>query len=265
MNFSPLRAGMRLYLRAYDDSGSKIGSCECEEGRIFIESQGFCSMAGIGSARNMPMRALDSVKEHLDTEYGILLLQPAYSKYYLNLGEVSSYPPGYKENGGIFCHNNPWIMIGEAVLGRGNEAFEYYKKICPAFLEEISDIHRTEPYIYAQMIAGKDASRHGEAKNSWLTGTAAWNFVAMSQYILGIRPEYDGLRVDPCIPDSWEEFTVVRRFRGCTYNIHVTNPGKVCKGIKSISFDGIKLATNLLPVPVEGEEHRVEVILGNTY
>ena len=255
----------RWYLRAYDDSGGKIGSWECEEGRIFIESQGFCSMAGIGAAKNMPMRALDSVKEHLDTKYGILLLQPAYSKYYVSLGEVSSYPPGYKENAGIFCHNNPWIMIGETVLGRGNEAFEYYKKICPAFLEEISDIHRTEPYIYAQMIAGKDASRHGEAKNSWLTGTAAWNFVAMSQYILGIRPEYDGLRVDPCIPDSWEEFTVVRRFRGCTYNIHVMNPGKVCKGIKSITLDGIQLDTNLLPVPVDGEEHQVEVILGNTY
>jgi len=188
------------YLRAYGHGGSRIGSRENEEGRIYVESQGFCSMAKVGLEKGYPRLALDAVKQHLDSEYGIVLLWPAYSRYYLNLGEISSYPPGYKENGGVFCHNNPWIMIAECMLGRGDRAFEYYRKICP------------EPYVYAQMIAGKEAARPGEAKNSWLTGTAAWNFVALSQWILGIRPEYDGLRIDPCIPPKWSGFTVQRTF-----------------------------------------------------
>ena len=141
----------------------------------------------------MAKKALDSVKERLDTPYGIVLVNPAYTEYHVELGEISSYPPGYKENAGIFCHNNPWIMIAETVLGRGDRAFDYYKKITPAYLEDKSEIHRTEPYVYSQMIAGKDAVRHGEAKNSWLTGTAAWNFVAIAHYMLGVRAEYDGL------------------------------------------------------------------------
>ncbi|GAK58750.1 cellobiose phosphorylase [Candidatus Vecturithrix granuli] len=250
------------FLRAYDNAGQKIGSQECPEGKIFIESQGFCSMAQIGQARNLPQIALDSVKTHLDTPYGIVLLNPAYSRYYLNLGEVSTYPPGYKENAGIFCHNNPWIMIAEAILGRGDLAFEYYQKICPSYLEEISDLHRTEPYVYSQMIAGKDAKRHGEAKNSWLTGTAAWNFVAISQWILGIQPDYAGLRIDPCIPAAWEQFTVRRVFRGSTYTIKVNNPEHVCKGINSFSVDGKSLPGNLAPVFDDDQEHVVEVTLG---
>jgi hypothetical protein len=170
-------------------------------GNIFYsESQGFCSMAGIGEDRDLPRLALDAVKEHLDSEHGIVLLWPAYSGYNLNLGEISSYPRGYKENGGVFCHNNPWRVIAEALLGRGERAFEYYRKICPAYLEENSRLHKTEPHVYAQMIAGKEAARPGEAKNSLLIGTAAWNFAAVSQWILGIRPEYEGLRIDPCIP-----------------------------------------------------------------
>src|SRR3954470_14113829 len=180
------------YLRAYDFFGNKVGSKECEDGQIFIEPQGYCSMAGIGLESGHVKKALDAVKARLDTKYGIVLQQPAYKEYHLELGEISSYPPGYKENAGIFCHNNPWVIIGETVLGRGDQAFEYYKKIAPAYLEDISDVHRTEPYVYSQMIAGKDAVRHGEAKNSWLTGTAAWNFVAVSQHLLGVKPEWDG-------------------------------------------------------------------------
>ena len=168
------------FLRAYDATSQKIGSHECEEGQIFIEPQGFCVMAGIGVKEGLAEKALDSVKERLDTKYGIMVQQPAYTRYYLNLGEISSYPPGYKENAGIFCHNNPWISIGETMIGRGNRAFQIYKKTCPSYIENISQIHRTEPYIYSQMIAGKDAPRHGEAKNSWLTGTAAWTFVNLS-------------------------------------------------------------------------------------
>ncbi|MBO4732112.1 MAG: glycosyl transferase [Spirochaetaceae bacterium] len=211
------------YIRAYDDFGKKIGSKECEDGKIFIETQGFGSMAKIGADKGYPVKALDSVKKHLDTKYGIVILDPPYKEYHIELGEVSSYPPGYKENGGIFCHNNPWVIIGEVVNGRPEEAWEYYKKIAPAYLEDISEIHRLEPYVYAQMVAGKEARRHGEAKNSWLTGTAAWNFVALSQYISGLRPEYDGLRVEPRFPKHIKTAEITRIYRGVTYKISVIN------------------------------------------
>lgn len=250
------------FLRAYDDFGKKVGSKECEEGKIFIEPQGFAVMAGLGSDSGKDIRTMNSVKKYLDTKYGLVLNNPAFTKYYIQYGEISTYPAGYKENAGIFCHNNAWIICAEAVLGHGDRAFEYYSKIAPAFLEDISDLHRTEPYVYAQMIAGKDASRHGEAKNSWLTGTAAWNFVAISQYILGIIPEYDGLKVDPCIPESWDGFNAVRKFRGNTYNIAVKNPDNVSKGIRSVVVDGVKIKGNLLPVFEKGSTHEVEVIMG---
>ena len=250
------------YLRAYDHSGARIGSRENEEGRIYIESQGFCSMAEIGREKGYPRLALDAVKQHLDSEHGIVLLWPAYSRYYLNLGEISSYPPGYKENGGVFCHNNPWIMISECVLGRGDRAFEYYRKICPVYLEDISTLHKTEPYVYAQTIAGKESAVPGEAKNSWLTGTAAWNFVAISQWILGIRPEYEGLRIDPCIPSDWNRFTVQRDFRGSRYRIEVNNPEHLSKGVASILLDGVQLPDNLIPPLEDTALHRVEVTLG---
>lgn len=211
------------FLRAYDAFGNKIGSKECEEGKIFIESQGFCVMAGIGKENGKALKALESVQKYLECDYGITLNQPPYSTYHLELGEISSYPPGYKENAGIFCHNNPWIMIAETVLGRNERAFEVYKKIAPAYIEDISEIHRTEPYVYSQMIAGKDAVRMGEAKNSWLTGTAAWNYYAISQYILGIRPEFDGLRIAPCISKDITECTITRKYRGTQYNIKIVN------------------------------------------
>ena len=169
------------------------------------------------------VETLNSVKKYLDTKYGIVILDPPYRDYHIELGEVSSYPPGYKENGGIFCHNNPWVVIGEIKTGRPERAWEYYTKIAPAFLEDISEIHRLEPYVYAQMIAGKAARRHGEAKNSWLTGTAAWNFVALSQWICGIRSEYEGLRIEPRLPAHIKNAVIIRKFRGCTYTIHVEN------------------------------------------
>ncbi len=250
------------FLRAYDDAGNKVGSSENSEGRIFIEPQGFCVMAGIGLETGEAQRALDAVKEFLDTPYGLVLLNPAYTRYYVNLGEISSYPPGFKENAGIFCHNNPWVMIAETVLGRGERAFEYYTKIAPAYLEDRGEIYKMEPYAYAQMIAGKDTPRHGQAKNSWLTGTAAWNFVAMTQWILGIRPEFDGLVVDPCIPSGWDGFEVQRKYRGSIYRIRVHNPQKVSKGVKSVVVDGEPIAGNTLPIFGDGKEHTVEVIMG---
>jgi cellobiose phosphorylase len=250
------------FVRAYDYYGNKVGSKENEEGKIFIESQGWCTMAGIGKEEGLCEKALDSVKERLDSKYGIVLNNPAFTKYVIEYGEISTYPPGYKENAGIFCHNNPWIMIGETEIGRGDMAWEYYQKICPSYLEDISELHKTEPYVYAQMVAGKDAFRPGEAKNSWLTGTAAWNFLAISQYILGIRPDYDGLIIDPCIPKDWKGFKITRKFRGAKYFIEVTNPNGKSKGIKEVIVDGKTVASNIIPLFAKGTEHKVKVILG---
>ena len=250
------------FLRAYDFFGRKVGSKENEEGQIFIEPQGMCVMAGVGIEDGRAGMALGSVKKRLDCEYGIVLLNPAFKKYHIEYGEISTYPPGYKENAGIFCHNNPWIMIAETMLGNGEAAFEYYRKIAPSYLEEISDLHKMEPYVYPQMIAGKDAFRPGEAKNSWLSGTASWVFYAISQYILGIRPSYDGLIVDPCIPKGWEGFVVTRKFRGAEYRIEVTNPDRVAKGVKRLKVDGEDVPGNVVPVFPSGGRHEVKVVLG---
>ena len=247
------------FLRAYDFFGHKVGSKENSEGQIFIESQGWCTMAGVGLEEGMVERALDSVKERLDCEHGIVLNNPAFTRYKVEYGEISTYPAGYKENAGIFCHNNPWIIIGETVLGRGNRAWEYYRKICPSYTEENSTLHKVEPYVYCQMVAGKDAARPGEGKNSWLTGTAAWNYYAITQFILGIKPTYDGLLIDPCIPAEWAEYTVKRKFRGAEYIIHVRNPHGRCRGVQSIHMDGHPIKGNLLPL--EKGTHQVEIIL----
>lgn len=250
------------FLRAYDDYGNKVGSSENEEGKIFIETQGFCVMAGLGADNGKAEKALDSAKKYLDTPHGLVLLNPAYTKYYVNLGEISSYPPGYKENAGIFCHNNPWVMAAETVIGRGDRAFEYYAKIAPAYREDISEVHKMEPYVYSQMIAGKDAKRHGEAKNSWLTGTAAWNFVAITQWILGVKPDYEGLTIDPCIPAHWNGFRLRRQFRGAKYRITVRNPAHVSKGVVRLVVDGKEIIGNRLPVFNDSAVHIAEVTMG---
>jgi cellobiose phosphorylase len=250
------------FRRAYDDSGQPVGSKECSEGQIFIESQGMCVMAGCGIVNGRARQALDSVSERLATPHGVLLHQPAYSQYYLNLGEISSYPPGYKENGSVFCHTNPWIMIAEAMLGNGVAAHDYYLRINPSKREEISEIHRCEPYVYAQMIAGREAATCGEAKNSWLTGTAAWNYVAVTQWILGIRPEFDGLRIDPCIPPAWDGFSVERIFRGNRLNIIVHNPGHVSRGVVKMEVDGMPVDGNLLGIEGNPIQHQVVVWMG---
>jgi len=252
----------RWFRRAYDYYGQAVGSAENPEGQIFIEPQGMCVMSGIGLTNGMAAKALASVGERLATSHGIMLLQPAYTRYYLELGEISSYPPGYKENGSIFCHVNPWVMIAETMIGDGDAAFGYYMRINPSAREEISDVHRCEPYVYAQMIAGKDAPSHGEAKNSWLTGTAAWNFVAITQWILGIRPELDGLRIDPVLPSAWPGFTASRRFRGATYEITVRDPAHVSGRGARLLVDGRQIQGTLLPLAGAGETVQVEVILG---
>ena len=211
------------YLRAYDFDGNKIGSAENEEGKIFIESQGWCAMARIGADKQMPEKALDSAVKWLDSEHGMVLNYPAYTRYHLEMGEQSTYPAGYKENGGIFCHNNPWIIIAQTEAGRGNDAWDLYRKIAPAWIED-QQLHKVEPYVYCQMVAGKEAAKPGEGKNSWLTGTAAWNWVAITQHILGICPTYDGLLIDPCIPADLREYTVRRKWREAEYVITIKNP-----------------------------------------
>lgn len=250
------------FLRAYDYYGNKVGSHENDEGKIFIESQGFCGMAKIGADEGMLEKSLNSVKEYLDCDYGLVLQQPAFSKYYIEYGEISTYPPGYKENAGIFCHNNPWVMIAETELGRGDMAYDYYKKITPAFFEDISILHKVEPYVYCQMIAGKDAFKPGEGKNSWLTGTAAWNFFTITQHILGVRADYDGLTINPCIPSAWDGFELQRKFRGATYVIKVRNPQHISKGVKSISVDGVSIKGLTIPLQEPDKTCQVEVLLG---
>lgn len=252
----------KWFLRAYDAHGQKVGSHECEEGQIYIETQGFCPLAGVGVKEGLAKEALDSVKERLDTKYGIVLLQPAYTRYHLELGEITSYPPGYKENAGIFCHNNPWVSISETVIGRGDRAFEIYQKTCPAYVEEFSEIHRTEPYVYSQMIAGRDAVFFGEAKNSWLTGTAAWTFVNISQHILGLLPTHEGLSVNPCIPHDFGDFELTRKFREGTYHVQVRNPKQVEKGVVSLRVDGQEIAGNVIPYVRGKKEYQVEVVMG---
>lgn len=249
------------FIRAYDFYGNKVGSEENKEGKIFIESQGWCTMAGIGLEEGLVEKALDSVKERLDCEHGIVLNNPAFTEYVMEYGEISTYPAGYKENAGIFAHNNPWVIIGETVLGRGDRAWEYYRKICPAYLEDKSDLHKVEPYVYCQMTAGKDAARPGEAKNSWLTGTAAWNWYAITQFILGVQPSYDGLVINPCIPADWNGYEVNRRFRGADYRITVSNPSGLSKGVKSITLNGKKIEGNLVPMQPAGSTNVVEVTL----
>ena len=250
------------FLRAYDYYGKPVGSKENEEAQIFIESQGFCTMAEIGKDEGLCEKALDSVEERLACEHGIVLNNPAFTKYVIEYGEISTYPAGYKENAGIFCHNNPWVIIGETKLGRGDKALDYWKRIAPAFREEKSELHKMEPYVYSQMIAGKDAFKPGEAKNSWLTGTAAWNWAAISQDILGIKPGYDGLTIDPCVSKDWKEYKVTREYRGAIYNIIIKNPSGVCRGVGSLTVNGEPVQGNMVPVQVEGSVNTVEVALG---
>jgi len=250
------------FLRAYDRFGNKIGSKECKEGKIYIEPQAMMGIAEVGLNDGKLEKAMNSLEKHLFTKHGVMVHQPAYTKYSQYIGEISSYPPGVKENSGIFCHPNGWVVIAECNLGRGDKAMQYYRAISPAYREEISDVHRCEPYVYCQMIAGSDSPRFGEGKNSWLTGTASANFLGVSQYLLGIKPDYDGLRIDPCIPPRWESFEISRTFRGATYQIQVLNPEHVSRGVKSIVVDGKEITGNLIPAFTDGNVHIININMG---
>ena len=249
------------FLRAYNALGDKVGSQENEEGKIFIESQGFCVMAGIGLDDGKAAKALQSVEKHLATEHGVMLQQPAYSEYNKYLGEITSYPPGYKENAGIFCHNNPWIVIAEAMLGNGDKSYDYFTRITPSFLQDIQDLRKSEPYVYSQMVAGKDAATPGQAKNSWLTGTAAWCYYAASHYILGIQPDYDGLSLSPCLPKSWTEVKIHREYRGAKYDITINNPNGLSTGVFTLTVDGEIQSGNIIDFERYKASHKVELTL----
>ncbi len=234
------------FLRAYDAHGNKVGSHECKEGQIFIEPQGFCTLAGVGRDEGFGLKAMESTRKYLLGDYGVELLAPCYTEYHVELGEISSYPPGFKENGSVFCHNNPWIVCAEAALGRGDEAFDIYRRICPAYLEDKSEIHETEPYVYSQTVTGRASGNPGHAKNSWLTGTASWTFLSISQAILGVYPDYDGLRIHPCIPGDWNGYTVIRRFRGTEYTIQVRRGEE-----KGIRVNGTPIDGEVVPLSRE--------------
>jgi len=249
------------FIRAYDYFGKKVGSHECEESKIFIEPQGFCVMAGVGLADGRAAKTLESVNKYLACDHGIVLNYPAFTRYHIEYGEISSYPQGYKENAGVFCHNNPWVIIAETMNGNGNRAFDYFTRISPAHTEEKSELRKTEPYVFSQMIAGKEAYKPGEAKNSWLTGTAAWTFVAASQHILGVRPAFNGLQVDPCIPAEWKEVTIIRKFRKATYHITIKNPSGKNRGVSELKVDGDIISGTIVPIFNDNKIHKVEVIL----
>jgi cellobiose phosphorylase len=249
------------FLRAYDYFGEKVGSHTCEESKIFIEPQGFCIMAGIGLDDGRATKTLESVNKYLACDHGIVLNYPAFTKYYIQYGEISSYPQGYKENAGVFSHNNPWVIIAETLVGNGDRAYDYFSRISPAHTEDKSELRKMEPYVFAQMIAGKEAYKPGEAKNSWLTGAAAWTFVAASQYILGVRPGFYGLEVDPCIPKQWKEISVTRKYRNAVYEIKIMNGSGKGKGVKEMIVDGAKVTGNVLPVFSDGKTHKVEVAI----
>jgi cellobiose phosphorylase len=249
------------YLRAIDDSGAPVGSVKNDEGKIWLESQSWAVLSGVADEERAKS-CMDAVAEHLATKNGIVLFWPAYSVYHPELGYVSVFPKGLKENAAIFCHTNPWAMIAETMLGRGEAAFRYYKAILPCASNDRADVHWTEPYVYSQMIAGKEHKDFGQAKNSWLTGTASWNFVAASQHILGVRPDFDGLVIDPCIPASWKGFTVRRVFRGAAYLISVKNPNKANRGVSMLVVDGREIMGNTAPVFKDGGEHTVNAVIG---
>jgi cellobiose phosphorylase len=249
------------YVRYFDHQGHAIGSSNNTQGKIFTNAQSWAVLSGFASEER-GSRAMDAVRKHLNTQHGIKLSTPGYNGFDPDKGGVTTYPPGAKENGGIFLHANPWAMIAETILGRGDRAYQYYRQINPAAKNDLVDVFECEPYVYPQNILGDEHPQFGLARNAWLTGTASWAYQAGIKHILGVRPEYDGLRIDPCIPSSWERFTVTRHFRGAEYAIQVKNPDSVQKGVKSVWVDGDLLEGTLLPVFADGKVHQVEVVMG---
>ncbi|MFW5982233.1 MAG: GH36-type glycosyl hydrolase domain-containing protein [Halanaerobiaceae bacterium] len=250
------------FIRAFLDSGRKLGSAESEQSKIFLNTQSWAVFSGAYNDEKA-VKAMDSVKKYLASEHGIVLNYPAFREFDEEVGAITSFPAGLKENAAIFCHANTWAVIAETMLGRGDRAFEYYRAYLPARHNDIADEYSMEPYVYSQFITGKEHEHHfGRARNSWLTGTAAWSFVAISQYILGVRADYDGLIVDPVIPQDWDSYKVYRCYRGKDFNIDVKNPDNVSTGIKEFKVNGELIEGNKIPLDIMKEKNEVEVILG---
>ena len=249
------------YTRAYTDKGDPVGSKTSSEGIMYLNTQSWAIISNIASFERATI-ILQKVKEKLATPYGVKLLEKPYTQFHPELGGISTFPPGLKENGAIFCHTNPWLVISECLMGNGDQAYEYLINYSPLSKVKIQELHKTEPYIYSQMITGPDHPKFGQAKNSWLTGTAAWSYYAMTNWILGIRPEYNGLTIDPCIPTSWKSFTIKRVFRGTTYHITVSNPTHISHGVKEVYIDKELAKRNLIPIFSDQKEHIITIIMG---
>jgi cellobiose phosphorylase len=249
------------YVRYFDHDGSPIGTHKNPQGKIWANGQSWPVISGFATAERAH-KALDSVLRHLNTKHGIKLSAPGFDGYDPNKGGVTTYPPGAKENGGIFLHSNPWVMIAETLVGNGDRAFQYYMQINPAAKNETMDEYELEPYVYAQNILGDEHAQFGLGRNSWLSGTASWCYQAATKHILGVRPTYQGLELDPCVPKAWDGFEVTRVFRGATYKVRVKNPLHVSRGVKSLLVDGKALTGHIVPVFNDGKVHEVEVTLG---
>ena len=249
------------YCRAFDDNGKLLGSKKCPQGKIFLETQAWGILSGFAGS-DRASKISQSVKKILDTKYGIMLMFPGYTRFDPEKGGVTTYPPGAKENAGIFLHANTWMIVAETLLGHGNLAYKYHQQLSPITRNDISEIYQIEPYVYAQNILGKEHPLFGMGRNSWLSGTASWAMLATSEYILGIRPAYQGLIVDPCIPSSWKKLEVRRVFRGAEYQIKIKNPKGISKGVKQLLVNGRKIPGNLIPSFPKGSQNKIEVTIG---
>ncbi len=249
------------FVRYFNADGAPIGSAKNEYGKLWLNAQSWSVLSGFGDADGRGRKAMDAVAKHLATEKGIKLSWPGYDGYDREKGGVTTYPPGAKENGGIFLHPNPWAIIAETLLGDGDRAFDWYGRINPAAKNAIADEYECEPYCYAQNILADEHPDFGLGRNSWLSGTASWMYQAGVKYILGIRPDHAGLVIDPCIPSAWDGFTVDRKCRGAEYRIKVSNPEGKSKGVKSLSVDGKRIEGNVIPWFDSGA-HEVEAVMG---
>lgn len=232
------------YIRGISSTGAKLGSKALDEGQIYLEPNVWAAISQtVPEAR--AIGAMDSVYERLSTEHGVALCAPAHTKEVPGVGlSLLVFPPGHKENGGIFCHANSWTIVAEGVLGRGDRAYEYYRGFLPAKYNDQAELHQVEPYVYCQFTHGPESPRFGQARNPWLTGTASWSYVGVTQYILGIRPELSGLRIDPCLPEGWDGFAVMRRFRGMDLTINVVNIDGLATGVSSVTIGGVEVASD---------------------
>ena len=249
------------YVRYFDYDGAPIGSKANAAGQIYLNAQSWSVLSGFASPQRA-RQAMDIVYRRLNTRFGIKLSTPGYNGFDPRVGGITTYPPGAKENGGLFLHPNPWAMIAETMLGDGDRAYQYYDQINPASKNDIIERYEAEPYVYCQNILSDEHPQFGLGRNSWLSGTASWAYQAATRYILGVQPDYHGLRIDPCIPSAWDGFHVERRFRGAQYHIQVYNPQHVCRGVRKVLVNGQPLEGSLIPLQPAGSASQVEVWLG---